>query len=86
VVTWDALNTRKKTVAAVIRKHGDYESALKGNQQTFYEDVALYFDEAALERLRRNEKSYYREIDKERSGVARREYVLSDDTGRLPPP
>ncbi|MDR0586079.1 MAG: ISAs1 family transposase, partial [Treponema sp.] len=70
VATWDAMNTQKETVAAVIRKHGDYVGALKRNQQTFYEDVELYFDEATLERLRQEEKSYYCEIDKEQSGVA----------------
>jgi predicted transposase YbfD/YdcC len=83
VVTWDALNTRKETVAAVIREHGDYVGALKGNQQTLYEEVELYFDEAVLERLRKEETSYCLETDKERIGAARREYFLSDDIGRL---
>jgi predicted transposase YbfD/YdcC len=83
VVTWDALNTQQETAAAVIRKHGDYVGALKGNQQTFYEDVELYFDEQTLERLRKEETSYHREVDKEQSGVARREYFPSDDIGWL---
>jgi predicted transposase YbfD/YdcC len=83
VVTRDAMNTQKETVAAVIRKHGDYVAALKGNQQTLYEDVEQYFDEATLERLRKDERSYYYEIDKEQSGVAKREYFPSDDIGWL---
>jgi hypothetical protein len=56
---------------------------LKGNEQTLYEEVKLYFDEATLERLRKEETSYCLEIDKERSGAARREYFLSDDMGWL---
>jgi hypothetical protein len=43
VVTWDALNTQRETVAIVIHKKGDYVAALKKNQHSFYEDVELYF-------------------------------------------
>jgi hypothetical protein len=45
IVMWDALNTQKETVGAVIAKRGDYVGALKGNQQSFYEDVVLYINE-----------------------------------------
>ena len=38
--------------------------ALKGNQQTFYEDVELYYDNATLERLRKDDSSDWCEIDK----------------------
>jgi predicted transposase YbfD/YdcC len=83
VVTWDALNTQKETVREVIRKGGDYVGALKGNQQTLYEDVRLYFDEETLELLKKDETRYRCRIDKEQSGVARREYYLSEDIGWL---
>ena len=48
VCTWDALNTQKNTIAAVIGGKGDYVGALKGNQGNFYEDVVDYFDEDRL--------------------------------------
>ena len=48
VCTWDALNTQKSTVKAVIESKGDYVGALKGNQGTFYQDVIDYFDEDKL--------------------------------------
>jgi hypothetical protein len=35
IVTWDALNTQKETVKAVIAGKGDYVGALKGNQNLF---------------------------------------------------
>ena len=47
VCTWDALNTQKDTVKAVIESKGDYVGA-KGNQGNFYQDVVDYFDEDRL--------------------------------------
>ena len=48
VCTWDALNTQKENVKAVVEKGGDYVVALKGNQGNFYTDVKDYFDEDKL--------------------------------------
>lgn len=48
VCTWDALNTQKETVKAVIEGKGDYVGALKGNHGNFYQDVVDYFDEDKL--------------------------------------
>ena len=48
ICTWDALNTQKDNVKAVISKGGDYCVALKSNQGNFYKDVQDYFDEDRL--------------------------------------
>ena len=48
ICTWDALNTQKANVKAVISKGGDYCVALKANQGNFYADVQDYFDEDRL--------------------------------------
>ena len=48
ICTWDALNTQKETVKAVVGSKGDYIGALKGNQGNFYQDVVDYFDEDKL--------------------------------------
>ena len=48
ICTWDALNTQKDNVKAVILKGGDYCVALKANQGNFYKDVQDYFDEDRL--------------------------------------
>lgn len=48
ICTWDALNTQKANVKAVISKGGDYCVALKSNQGNFYKDVQDYFDEDKL--------------------------------------
>lgn len=49
IVTWDALNTQKETVEAVIRGKGDYVAALKGNHPLFYKELVEYFSEETLE-------------------------------------
>ena len=48
ICTWDALNTQKANVKAVISKGGDYCVTLKANQENFYKDVQDYFDEDRL--------------------------------------
>ena len=48
ICTWDALNTQKENVKAVIENGGDYCVALKGNQGNFYKDVQYYFDDDKL--------------------------------------
>jgi predicted transposase YbfD/YdcC len=79
IVTWDALNTQKDTVKAVIAGKGDYVGALKGNQQLFHEEVKEFFDETTLKALEKSGLSYKKTVDKEQSGVATREYYLTQD-------
>ena len=82
ILTWDAMNTQKDTVSAVIRKKGDYVGALKGNQHNFYEDVKLYFDtEAGI--VKKTSDCYCKTIEKEQSSVVEREYFLTQDINWL---
>ena len=39
ISTWDALNTQKKNVKAVINAHGDYTVPVKSNHETFYNEL-----------------------------------------------
>jgi hypothetical protein len=48
IVTADAMNCQKETVAAIVSGKGDYVLALKGNQQLFHEEVRSYFEEGVL--------------------------------------
>lgn len=48
ICTWDALNTQKENMKAVIEKGRDYCVALKWNQGNFHTDVQEYFDEDKL--------------------------------------
>lgn len=48
ICTWDALNTQKENVKAVIENGGEYCVALKANQGNFYTDVKDYFNDDKL--------------------------------------
>lgn len=44
IITTDALNTQKKSAKIIVEKGADYLSALKGNQSTLHDDVAMFFE------------------------------------------
>ena len=79
IATWDALNTQKDIAEAVIKGKGDYVGALKGNHKNLYNDVADYFEPDILAKLKNDSKKYKATIDKEGSGVVKREYLLECD-------
>jgi len=89
ILTWDALNTHKETVKAVIEGKGDYVGALKGNHENLYDDVRDYFDEETLDEIKNPKKKtepnkkYKKTIDREHSAVITREYYLETDINWL---
>ena len=79
ICTWDALNTQKNTVKAVVEGKGDYVGALKGNQGTFYQDVIDYFDEDRMLIIESGyEGAYKKEIEKSHSQVITYEYYQTE--------
>jgi len=81
IITWDALNTQKETVAAVIHGKGDYVAALKGNHPLFYKEVQEYFSEEKLEELEKAPGHYAKTIEKEHGGIVSRQYYQTEETG-----
>ena len=80
VVTADALNTQKDTVAAIVDDaHADYCLALKANQRNAYTDIVEYFNEDTLKELKKVPYTYReeKEITSERS-VTREMYISED--------
>src|SRR5665213_2067093 len=47
IVTADALNCQRAIAKQIVEQKGDYALALKGNQGTLHDDVALYLDDPA---------------------------------------
>ena len=81
IVTWDALNTQKGTVEAVVKGGGHYVGALKGNQPNLYADVKDYFNEETLAVIRHEDedrvsKQYKKTVENEHSAVVTREYYI----------
>ena len=85
ILTWDALNTQKETVKAVIEGKGDYVGALKGNQGAMFEDVRDYFDEEVLSGIKTPSKEggqpekYIKTVELEHSAIVTREYFLETE-------
>lgn len=81
IITWDALNTQKSNVEAVIDLKGDYVVPVKGNQGNFFEDLKLYFDDKKLETIKAgNSQSAYLKIKEKRgSKTITYEYYQTTD-------
>lgn len=81
IATWDALNTQTKNVKAVINAGGDYIIPIKGNQETFYNDLKLYFDLKKCEEIIAGNSNsvYYTESEKSHSAYIKYEYFQTSD-------
>ena len=81
IITWDALNTQKSNVDAVIQEKADYVIALKTNHQVFYNDLILYFNDDKLDMIKAGalKTSYLINIEKANSSVITYEYFQTED-------
>ena len=52
IVTTDALNTQKKTAAAIVQQKADYVLPVKENHKDLYEDIELLFEDADKKEFR----------------------------------
>ncbi len=81
IITWDALNTQKANIKAIISSHADYVVALKGNHGIFHEEVSLFFDEKQLEIIKTSgtKNAYLIEREKSHSEIITYEYYQTED-------
>ena len=81
IITWDALNTQKLGIDKVINLKGDYVVPIKGNQESFYNDLVLYFNEKQLEIIKAEGtgNSYLKQIEKSHSSSIIYEYYQTED-------
>lgn len=81
IITWDALNTQKSNVEKVIKLKGDYVVPIKLNQENFYNDLVLYFNDKQLEIIKANGtgNSYTKEMEKSHSSTITYEYFQTED-------
>ena len=79
--TWDALNSQTKNVKAVINAGGDYIIPIKGNQELFYNDLKLYFDQKRCEEIiaGNSNSAYLTECEKSHSAFIKYEYFQTSD-------
>ena len=81
VITWDALNTQALNVEAVVNLKGDYVVPIKGNQNNFYNDLILYFDEKKLEMIKAGQTgtAYLDYKEKRGENLIHYEYYQTED-------
>ena len=81
IITWDALNTQKSNIEKVIKLKGDYVVPIKLNQENFYNDLVLYFNDKQLEIIKAEGigNSYIKEIEKSHSSIITYEYFQTED-------
>lgn len=81
IITWDALNTQKSNIEKVIKLKGDYVVPIKQNQDNFYNDLVLYFDEKQLDIIRAcgTKNAYSKSVEKSHSSVITYEYFQTED-------
>ncbi len=77
VVTFDALNTQKETIAVIVAGKGDYVGGLKGNQELFHKEVELYFSDEELLRLAKQERNFLTDTEKSHNRIEKRSYYMT---------
>jgi len=83
VVSFDALNTQRDTVAAVVGQKGDYVAALKGNQPELYREVASFFTPSLLASIEKRQNDYLEIREKKHNRIEVRKYYLSKNVSWL---
>jgi len=79
IVTFDAMNTQKETVAIIIAGNGHYVGGLKGNQTLFHEEVAQFFSEAELIQIKKKGKDFRTYTEKAHNRIETRSYYLTTE-------
>ena len=78
IVTTDALNTQKKTAAAIIAKEADYILPVKENHKGLYDDIHLLFQNADSKQFKGVDTDSIGNLDKSAGRLEKRYYELID--------
>jgi len=81
LVSFDAMNTQRDTVAVIVKQKGDYIGALKGNQEGLLEEAKSYFTSKRLQQIRDKNETYYQTKEKARNCIDTRQYYLTKNIG-----
>lgn len=79
IVTIDAMGTQTAIVNTIIKGKADYCLAVKGNQETLYDDISLYFSDVNLLEGLQEKGQYYQTVEKARGQIEVREYWVASD-------
>lgn len=79
IVTIDAMGTQTEIARKITEKGADYILALKGNQQTFYKDVQLFFADYRNDTSVKKTSLYARKRSQGHGRIETRECFLCED-------
>jgi predicted transposase YbfD/YdcC len=80
IVTIDAMGTQTKIAEKIVKSKADYVLALKGNQGTLHNEVALFFENAGDEKYQQDHSiKTFREISKGHGRNEVRETFITSD-------
>jgi len=79
VVTIDAMGCQKKIAELIIAGEADYVLAVKGNQGNLYEDIRLFFEDAAKNSFENVPHDSYEDVDGGHGRVEIRRYRTVSD-------
>lgn len=81
IITWDALNTQKTNIEKVIKLNGDYVVPIKLNQENFYKDLELFFNDQQLDIIKAQGvgNAYLKQTEKSHSSTIVYEYYQTEN-------
>lgn len=79
IVTIDAMGCQKDIASEIVQQGADYILALKGNQNSLYDDIKLYFEDARKRRFEGAEKDYHKTVDGDHGRIETRKYWTIKD-------
>lgn len=79
IVTIDAMGCQKKIARRIVDQGADYVLALKGNQGTLHDDVALFFEDASKRDFQDIPHDSHQTVDGDHGRVEVRRYVTVSD-------
>lgn len=77
IVTFDALNTQKKTINIIVNQKGNYVGALKGNHGVFESEVKDFFTESVIKNIKDKGINYLKTVEKAHNKVETRRFYLT---------
>jgi len=83
IVSFDALNTQRETIATVIEQKGEYMAALKGNQPELYKEAMSYFTPTRIKRLESTGANFFESKEKAHNRIEVRKYYLTKNVSWL---
>lgn len=83
IVSFDALNTQRGTIAVIVAQKGGYVAAIKGNQPELYQNALTTFTPSLIKRIETDSANYFEVCEKSHSRIEVRKYYLTKNVSKI---